>query len=206
MIFLQQGRNIVPDPPSHLGIVHCVQMDTFHTIGNKVHDLIHSVSDAGVPKGFRAITVAAHHPAELGGKAGSAEGNHPFDLPFVDHRHDTRFDGNVDPCNTGPLHKGIKEVVIKEQLADQVFRPGVHLFAQVEHIGDQIGALTMSFRIAGRGDVKISLLFDKGNQFRSVMKICVGRNVGIDISPESEDIGDFRCFQVLQQEEISWRL
>ena len=134
------------------------------------------------------VAVLGQDAGELPGHAGPAHGHHPADGVLGQDGHDARLDGDVDAGDAGPLQEAEEVLVVKEELADQVLGPGVHLLLQVPDVADQVGALQVPLGVAGGGHAEVPPGVDIGHQVAGVGEVGLGGDVRVHVPPEGQHV------------------
>ena len=163
-------------------------MNSIHTGGDQVGNLINGIGDARLPHGLGVIAVAGQNAGQLPGQRGTAHGHHALDGGLAQHRHDPRLNGHFNPRQTAPLPETEEIVVVKKQLANQVGYTGIHLLLEVADVRDHVGALRVSLGVTGPGNAEVPVLPNPGHQVIGVEKIRVRDCVGVVISPQRQNV------------------
>ncbi len=165
----------------------------------QIDNLIDRVGHAGIEKCLFVVFVFVHHSGKLFRQGGSAERHHPFDLRFIDDRHDARLDRNVHTCNLDVFLEGIEGIVVEKELGNQMLHPTVHLLFQIGDILDFVLRFRVAFRITGATDGKITVLPDEFDQIAGVPEVLLFFHGRIFIPAQGKNAIDFGLFQFLQQ-------
>ena len=171
-------------------------MDAVDIMRQQIDNLIDRIGHTGIEKRLFVVFVFVHHSGKLFRQRGPAERHHPFDLRFVDDRHDARLDRHMHARDLDMFLEGIEGIVVEKKLGDQMLHSAVHLLLQMGDILDFVLRFRVAFRITGAADGKITVLPDEFDQIAGIPEVFFRFHCRICIPAQGKDAVDVGILSV----------
>ena len=173
----------------NIRLVHGVDVDAVHPVGDEVDDLVRGIGDSRLGHGQRIVAESVHNGLEAGGQVGSRKLADTLNLLAVGDRHNARHHGNGDSLLPNLVQKIVEDVVVEEHLGGEELATCVHLLLQIEDVLTGIGRLRMPLRVAGPADAEVPRPTDDFHQVAGIAELGGGPSGAFgNVAPQCQDI------------------